>query len=547
MRPGRRGRYRGRTAPPKVRGGIALAPSAPGPRPGSTVPERSGARAVAASAVGGTAAFTPRPLLRSLEIAPARRSGAALRWLVAARVVGDAAAVVLAGLAAYAYRFHLSGIPIPGGRIPAFGAYAAAFPVLAAVWVAVFAMTGRYQLRRGQSTLDEVIGSAGAVALVLVVALALEAAVHSFPYSRLVLGETFVVAVIGFAAERGLVRGLQSWLLRRGHGVERTLVVGRGAIARLVVQRLRMFPEFGYQVAGVAVSGEGDAGAAPRAEAGFPAGVPVHDLAGGLAPVLERERVDTVFLALGAREHETIVDLARICAGAGVTVKVVPDVLEIMTSAAVAEEVGGVPLVSLRPSRLVGRNLVLKRGFDLVMTALIAILAAPCVVVLAAAVRLTSPGPAFYRQVRLGRGGRPFTVFKLRSMAHHAEATTGPVMTRPDDERRTGVGRFLRRFSLDELPQLWNVVLGEMSLVGPRPERPVFASQFGGEVPRYAERLEVLPGCTGWAQVNDLRQASSIEERVLYDLYYVENWSLAFDLKILLLTPWRVLFHRHAY
>ncbi len=473
-----------------------------------------------------------------------------LRSLVAARVAGDALAVVLAGLGAYEYRFHISGVPIPGGRVPAFGPYAAALPVLAAVWVGVFAVTGRYQPRRGQAALDEVIGSLGAVALVLVVALALESAVRAFPYSRLVLAETFILAVVGFAVERGGLRGLQATLLRHGHGVERALVVGRGSIARLVVQRLRMFPEYGYRVVAVVLGDDDDLPppSGPLADpARLLAGIPVHDLGRGLAPLLERERVDTVFLALGGRDHAATVELARTCAVAGATVKVVPDVLEIMTSAAVAEEVGGIPLVALRPSRLVGRNLILKRGFDLVLTALIGLVAAPLVLALAVAVRLTSPGPAFYRQERLGRDGRAFTVWKLRSMVHRAEAGTGPVMTTRDDDRRTPVGRFLRRFSLDELPQLWNVVLGEMSLVGPRPERPVFATQFEERVPRYAERLEVLPGCTGWAQVNDLRQASSIEERVLYDLYYVENWSLGFDLTILLITPWRVLVHHHAY
>jgi lipopolysaccharide/colanic/teichoic acid biosynthesis glycosyltransferase len=165
----------------------------------------------------------------------------------------------------------------------------------------------------------------------------------------------------------------------------------------------------------------------------------------------------------------------------------------------------------------------------------------------ALAIAVSSPGSPFYRQERLGRDGEEFRVWKLRSMVKDAERETGPVMTAVGDERRTPVGRFVRRYSLDELPQLWNVLVGEMSLVGPRPERPFFAKKFEETVPRYRERLQVAPGCTGWAQVNDLRQASSIEERVFYDIYYVENWSLGFDIKILLLTPWRLLFHRHAY
>ena len=166
---------------------------------------------------------------------------------------------------------------------------------------------------------------------------------------------------------------------------------------------------------------------------------------------------------------------------------------------------------------------------------------------IAAAIRLTSPGPVFYRQERMGLDGRPFMVLKFRSMLDDAERDTGPVWTRENDPRRTPVGRFLRRFSLDELPQLWNVLKGEMSLVGPRPERPFFVQRFKASVPQYMLRHKVKAGLTGWAQVNGWRGNTSIEKRIEYDLYYIENWSIALDVKIIWLTVLRLSFHRHAY
>ena len=162
-------------------------------------------------------------------------------------------------------------------------------------------------------------------------------------------------------------------------------------------------------------------------------------------------------------------------------------------------------------------------------------------------IKATSPGSVFYRQERMGLDGRPFSVYKFRSMLEGAERDTGPVWTRKDDPRRTPLGRVLRQFSLDELPQLWNVLLGDMSLVGPRPERPFFVEQFKRHVPQYMLRHKVKSGMTGWAQVNGWRGDTSIEKRIEYDLYYIENWSVGLDFKILWLTVIRGFFHRHAY
>jgi len=482
------------------------------------------------------------PLLRSLELTGAARR----RWrralpLIAMRVVGDGLAVAAGALVGYQYRFYLSGVPIPGNQVPGFQAYLLAVPVVAALWVLTFTFTGRYRVSLGQSFVDEILGAVGSVALFVVVALALEGLYRGFPYSRLVLADAAVAAVLLFIGERALIRLAQGALLRSGLGGIRVLVVGSGPVADLLLRRLRMFPEYGYQVVGK-VDTEPDG---PLARPGTE--VPHFTLDSGLSRIVLGERADTVLLALSGEGHDRVLELARDCLAAGAEVKVVPDVLEIMTSAASTEEVAGLPLVGIRPNRLVGGNLLVKRAFDLVVTLILAIVAIPIVALCAVAIAVGSPGSPFYRQERLGRDGRPFQVWKLRSMVRDAEQGLGPVMTTVDDQRRTPVGRFVRRYSLDELPQLWNVLVGEMSLVGPRPERQFFAQQFEESVPRFRERLQVKPGCTGWAQVNDLRQASSMEERVFYDIYYVENWSLSFDLKILLLTPLRLLFHRHAY
>jgi exopolysaccharide biosynthesis polyprenyl glycosylphosphotransferase len=481
-----------------------------------------------------------KPLLRPLErTAVSRNRVRRLLPVIAMRVVGDALAVSLGALAGFEYRFYLSGVPIPGNQVPNFQDYAVAIPVVAVLWVLTFAFTGRYRVQLGQSFVDELMGSAGSIALFVVVALALEGLYRGFPYSRLVLADAAIAALLLFLAERSLIRLAQGALLRKGFGGSRVLVVGSGPVADLLLRRLRMFPEYGYQVVGTVGSA-----ADPDQNAGE---VPHFRLETGLSRIVVQERVDTVLLALSGVGHDQVLKLAMDCLAAGAEVKVVPDVLEIMTSAASTEEVAGLPLVGLRPNRLVGANLWVKRTFDVVATLIISIVALPVVAVCALAIAVSSPGSPFYRQERLGRNGREFRVLKLRSMVKDAERGTGPVMTVIGDRRRTPIGRFVRRYSLDELPQLWNVLVGEMSLVGPRPERPFFAKQFEETVPRYRERIQIAPGCTGWAQVNDLRQASSMEERVFYDIYYVENWSLGFDLKILLLTPWRLLFHRHAY
>jgi exopolysaccharide biosynthesis polyprenyl glycosylphosphotransferase len=223
-------------------------------------------------------------------------------------------------------------------------------------------------------------------------------------------------------------------------------------------------------------------------------------------------------------------------------------VFQIMANEVTTSELSGLPLVRIRDVALRGWNRALKRATDFTLSAVMLVLLAPLLLFLALVVKATSPGgPSFYVQERLGLDGRPFQLLKFRSMRVDAEAGTGPVMARPDDDRTTTLGKVMRRLSIDELPQLVNVLIGEMSLVGPRPERPHFVQQFAHAIPRYADRHQEKAGMTGWAQVNGLRGRTSIEERTRYDLFYVEHWSLLFDLKIMLKTLAAIVRDRNAY
>jgi Undecaprenyl-phosphate glucose phosphotransferase len=230
-----------------------------------------------------------------------------------------------------------------------------------------------------------------------------------------------------------------------------------------------------------------------------------------------------------------------------VDVKVVPDLLQVITLRARLEDLDGVPVINVNDAPLQGVNAAIKRLIDIGISSIALIVFAMPLAVVALLVRMTSRGPVFYRQERMGLDGKSFSIVKFRSMYDDAERESGPVWAVPGDPRVTPIGRFLRRSSVDELPQLWNVLRGDMSIVGPRPERPHFVEQFRHRFPQYMLRHKVKAGLTGWAQVNGWRGNTPLEKRIEYDLYYIENWSVRLDLKIMWLTLLRGFFHRHAY
>jgi len=319
--------------------------------------------------------------------------------------------------------------------------------------------------------------------------------------------------------------GNLSQLVRR-RNPERLLVVGTGEVARMILQKA-MQPRLGYRVVGFVGATEG-----PQELAGYPVLGAQHEL----ASIMREHPVDEVVIAIPSASHDELLDLIAVCEAERAVVRIFPDLFQIIASEMTVSDLDGLPMLTVRDPALRGWKRSVKRAMDIVVSALGLVLLSPLMLAIAGLIRLESRGPVFYAQERVGLDGKPFYMLKFRSMRVDAEQQSGPVWATADDPRRTRFGTLLRRFSLDELPQLINVLLGEMSLVGPRPERPVFVEQFRQVVPRYMERHAEKAGMTGWAQVNGLRGDTSIIERTKYDLYYVENWSLLFDLKIMVRT-----------
>jgi Undecaprenyl-phosphate glucose phosphotransferase len=303
-----------------------------------------------------------------------------------------------------------------------------------------------------------------------------------------------------------------------------------------VIERLRARPDTGIQVTGLIGDKREGAEAVPWL-GGY----------ADLAALLAARPVDHVIVALAHEDAARLPGLLEAIGDEPVTIHVVPDLFRFTSLRGGIEEFEGVPFVHLRESPLHGWNAVAKRAFDVAFSAVLLAALAPLLLLLGLAVRLTSRGPALFRQERMGLDGQRFGMLKFRTMKVGAEEESGPVWAQAGDARRTAIGAFLRRFSLDELPQFVNVLRGEMSVVGPRPERPVFVERFRQTVPGYMLRHKVKSGLTGWAQIHGLRGNTSLERRIEYDLQYIERWSFWLDLKIIALTVVRVLFDRNAY
>ncbi|HXG16860.1 MAG TPA: undecaprenyl-phosphate glucose phosphotransferase [Calidithermus sp.] len=451
-----------------------------------------------------------------------------------------AADLVLVGgcwLAAYALRFYVVGPPLVTPDVPPLRDYLLQLVPILAVWGAAFHWLDLYRPRRLGSRWKEWADVAKASTLgVLVLIAVMTFFYRGYEYSRVVIVYFWALSIVVLSLWRATFREGLRFARRRGLNRRRALVVGGGEPAAEIVAALRRRPDAGVQVVGLVGERPGE-----------PPPVPWLGKLEELRAVLDREPVDLIFVALPYADYARLPAVLAEIGDDPVTINLVPDVYGLATLRGGVEEFEGVPLVHLRESPLYGWNRVLKRATDLVLGGVGLVLAAPIMLAIAAAIRATSPGPVLIRQERMGLDGRAFQMLKFRTMRADAEAETGPVWATPDDPRRTRLGAWLRRLSLDELPQLVNVLRGEMSLVGPRPERPVFVEEFRRRFPGYMLRHKVKAGMTGWAQVNGWRGNTSLEKRLEYDLYYIERWSLAFDLKILLLTLWRGFAGKNAY
>ncbi len=462
-------------------------------------------------------------------------------WLPIALVLGDTLIVIAAVVGAFWYYHNLDPLRRTEGPALAFGPYVGALPVVALLFLVSLALNRQYGSWRGRTLMDLLLGLYSGVALAAVLILAaISIGNVGTHYSRLTITYTVIIAAVLMTGERYLLRQYETKLRRQGVGVERVLMVGTGPGTEMLVRRMTMFPQYGFQVCGVLDD--------QREQGSLFAGASVVGKINDLPRTASQLGVDQVFIAMADQDRGRLVHLIKLCEDQQIEFKVVPDLLDIMSTRAEVNSIDGLPIVGIRHSRLTGVNSLTKRLIDIVVATIALLILAIPMAVFAALLKLTSPrGPVIFKQERIGMHRQPFIVYKFRTMIPDAEAQTGPVVATPGDPRTTRLGRVMRKLSIDELPQLWNVLKGDMSLVGPRPQPTFFDERYSAEVPRYLERQQVRPGLTGWAEVNDLRGAAPIVDRTIYDVYYIENWSVMLDIKIIILTGLRMFFQRHAY
>ena len=470
----------------------------------------------------------------------------------------DMTAVALSWMAAYYARFHSTLIttPFPPYKgVPAVRDYAELLPLILLTAAIVFALQGLYRLRRPISAIDDSLRTIAA--FIVTAALALGVTLYIRIYFRFApevapgaeYSQGVFVLFVAFGAPLMMAgrRLLLAWFERswaRGENAVRILVVGTSELGRTVARKLSAQRRLGFSVVGFL--SESDPPGPEALE-----GPKVIGTLKDANEVIAAQSIDAVYVALTVDRHAAMVDLVKNLNNQFVDVRIVPDLLQCLTLRAGIEDLDGIPIVSLNETPMQGPAALVKRLMDIAGALVLLLLLTFVLPVLPAVVEAIAlkggKGPILYTQERMTVDGRRFSVYKFRTMVEDAEAETGPVWATDGDPRRTALGAFLRRYNLDEWPQLLNILKGDMSLVGPRPERPSFVHEFKNHVPNYMLRHRVRSGLTGWAQVHGWRGNSSLQKRIEFDLYYIENWSLLLDVKILVLTLFRGFGQTHAY
>jgi len=451
----------------------------------------------------------------------------------AVALVVDALAILGGFMLATWIRFDSGWVPIQHGRPePLYLMYSIGAAVATVVFLLVFRSLGlfvRPQIGSFPSKIPRIVKGAGlGTLLTMVLAFSVR---HEFAdFSRLVIGAAFLAISFFLVLERYILFRIEWNLARHSKARNSVLILGTDSVAAHVKRTLQREPMFRCNVIGFLRANPKE-----RDES-----IPQDDIRGSiedLSSFVESNRVDQVILTSSSLKHEQVVEIIMLCERNLITFNMVPDMFRILTSSMDVQSLEDIPLLGI------GRwpldffwNRAMKRIEDIIGGIFGFVITLPVITVAGVMIKLTSAGPVFFRQERCGEHGKLFMLYKLRTMVVDAEEKTGPVFAKENDPRTTKVGAFLRKHNIDELPQIWNVLKGDMSLVGPRPERPCFVEKFKEDINRYMWRHVSKPGMTGWAQVNGLRGNTSIDERIKYDLYYLENWSLAFDFKILMRT-----------
>ena len=447
-------------------------------------------------------------------------------------VVMDAVITAVSYALAYILRFYIFQSNTEGvGVLPAKDYFGVLIFIIPAYILLYFACnvygpkrTGKQRREIGAIIQANTIG----IAMYIVILYLFVREIH---YSRSMMAVFYVLNIVITTIYRIVLRKTLRSMRKRGYNLKHVLVVGYSRAAESYIDRLQWNPQWGYWVSGILDD------TVPQGT--LYKGVKVLGDIDSLTATLQEMKLDEIAIALSLRDYDRLEEIVNICEKSGVHTKFIPDYNSLIPSRPYTEDLMGLSVINIRyvPLSNTG-NMVIKRAMVLV---------SPLLLIIAIAIKLTSPGPVIFKQERVGLHNVPFYMYKFRSMEQQTEADEKKAWTVKNDPRVTPIGKLLRRTSLDELPQLFNILKGDMSLVGPRPERPLFVEKFKEEIPRYMIKHQVRPGLTGWAQVNGYRGDSSIPKRIEHDLYYIENWTLGFDIKIIILTFFTGFINKNAY
>ena len=425
------------------------------------------------------------------------------------------------------------------GALP-FRIYAAAILPIVLVYLLLYYIFSLYTPKRVQGRRLEMwnIVKANTVGIALILgALYLIKMMH---FSRELLAIFYFVNILLETGLRNLIRYFLRSMRKNGYNLKHILLVGYSHAAEEYIDRIIANPQWGYKIRGI-LDDHIEAGTEYK-------GVKVLGRIANLMVILPQNRLDEIAITLGLNEYYRLEEIVALCEKSGVHTKFIPDYNRVIPTKPYTEDILGLPVINIRHVPLTNTYYAfLRRTMDIVGSVCAIILFSPVMLFPAVMIKLTSPGPLIFKQERVGLHNQPFMMYKFRSMEVQAPEKEKTRWTVKDDPRVTGFGKFMRKTSIDELPQLFNVLKGEMSLVGPRPERPFFVEKFKEEIPRYMIKHQVRPGITGWAQVNGYRGNTSIRKRIEYDLYYIENWTLGLDIKILFLTVFKGFINKNAY
>lgn len=448
--------------------------------------------------------------------------------LSAILMLGDILAINLGTLFSYWLRFSSGLFEIAYGT-PHISEYFKALPIVTIILIFLMRSEKLYSIRARLSIVDEFFLIVRAATVGVLLFMAGTFIYREYSFSRGMLVISWVVFILFLSSWRFFVNRMRFFVRKRSNSSRNLLIIGDGPMVGRLVEHISNDPHWDYNIKGVVRIGGNNPDNSP--------GVPVLGTIDNFSGIVNANNVDEVILTEADVPRPRIMNIILECEKRMVEFRLIADLLGMVTSQVDMRSIDGVPLLGLKETPLAeGYNRFIKRIMDIVLSATGLVILSPVFLILALLVKRGSPGPVFYLQKRIGEDGKRFAMFKFRTMVNNAEKGVGRVWAKKDDPRRTKLGTFLRRYNLDELPQLFNVLKGDMGLVGPRPERPHFVGKFKEDIPRYMARHKIKSGMTGWAQVNGLRGNTSIEERTKYDLYYIENWSLMFDFKILFMS-----------